>query len=193
MLRKTWQKSFKGKEVIKTSRIPVVKNVHSQPIGVCNPGQVSIGVTLTSLEMVWLMNALKLKNEKSVHCGKRILNFINIGDGSISIASCDNDKIFGVVLTEQEYIKLIENQKILEFLLKYQACGGGNLDEITKGLYISLLSSRIDKIIKSRSPACHSSVGKHDLCQKYSISRICPIKATLSKLWWPTINLKLIS
>jgi hypothetical protein len=37
--------------------------------------------------------------------GKRMLILNNIGDGFISIASCDNDKISGVVLAEQEQIK----------------------------------------------------------------------------------------
>ena len=131
------------------------------------PNTTPIGVVLTNSELQWLMTAMKNKNEKSAHAGRKMLIYNSIGDTSVSISSIDSDRIFGVCLDENEVKVLLDNERELEFLLKYQNCKSPTLDDITRELYASILAIAIGKRISSKCQACKTGEGEHDLCKKY--------------------------
>lgn len=155
------------KGLINRNNIKQVFSIIRLSIQVQVKNQKSIGVELTNSEFFWFVNSLKSKSTQGIHVGKKIFVFNSIGDSSVSLAGIENDKSFGVLLTEPEIDILLKNQIKLEFLLKYQNASGQTLQDITTSLFVSVIGCVMVNIIKTKCLACKTGKGKHFICNKY--------------------------
>lgn len=127
------------------------------------------GVSFTNVEFEWFINSVMAKTPTSVYVGQKthILTRVR-NDGSISICTSENDRIFGLVLSDTEFKKLYENRDYLSFVLKYRSATGEQLSEITKSLYVLVLVGSIKANMKSRCDECivdDNDIGSH-YCKK---------------------------
>ena len=168
-----------GKESSKTAKIIQGRglrdklNPHSSftivrlEISVNISGQKSIGIQLTNSEFQWFVNAIKTKNEQSIHVGKKIFVFNSIGDSSYALAAIENEKIFGVLFNQNDIENFLQNEKVFEFILKNQNANGNVLKDITIDFFTSTIGTDIQEKIKRKCAACKTGKGNHLICTKY--------------------------
>jgi hypothetical protein len=140
-------------------------------------GNPSICVSLNFSDFIWFIKCLKQKTESSVHAGKRILLFCDIGDTSVAIANVNNDLAFGIVLSAVDLDIILKNEGILGFLLKNQNLSGSNLKDMTLDLYISIIAKEIKTQMQKRCKGCENSNDEH-ICNGY-VKDFPDIKAIL--------------
>ena len=125
---------------------------------------VPIDVQLSNKDLHWFMNCIKRETEYSLHAGRKMLQFVTVGDGTFTLSSIDNSKCFGIQLSKFDLEKIIQNGLLFELLLENQKISGKELEKLTTDLFIGVLGEDINKIIKSKCNACMSNDEnlKHD-------------------------------
>jgi hypothetical protein len=123
------------------------------------------------------MKCLKLKSESSVHAGKKLLIFNDVGDTSVSISGVDNDRVFGIILSAVDLDIILKNEGTLGFLLKNQNLSGSNLKDLTFDLYLSVIAKEINTQIEKRCKGCQNPSEEH-ICKGY-VREFPDIKAIL--------------
>ena len=159
-------KILQGTKISKRHDIDLSYNVNRLEIRVSISSQVSIAVVFNYTDFQWLMSCIKYRKQQSVHVGKKVYVFNDLGDDSYTVCSVDNDRLFGIQLTKSEVNIIVENEKLLEFLLKHQNVAGNNLKELTVDLYTSEISKEIKKELKNSCEFCQGKGDTH-ICNKY--------------------------
>ena len=143
-----------GTGFTKRNDVPIKFSIMRLELRVLIEKTVPIDVQLSNKDFEWLVNAIRHDHEKSCHVGRKMLQFVKVGDGSYTLSSIDNSKCFGIQFIKNELEKIIENQLLIKFLLEKQKVSGDELKNITINLFIGEIGTLlIDKI------ACGTCLG----------------------------------
>jgi hypothetical protein len=130
-----------------------------------------LGIAFSGSEFDWLVSNLKVRAEKSAYYGKRILLLNRLQDGTYTITTSENDRVFGITMCEEEVTALLKNEKHLKFVMKYHKCSNELLHKLVTTLFVITVGRYINKLIKNDCEACKTNLPHDDddiqYCQKY--------------------------
>lgn len=137
-------------------------------ISVSIDGQKGIGINLANSDMTWLMNCIKTKvRYSSIDLGKKLYVFNAIDETKFSLNTIESERIFGIILTENDMKVLIDNEKILQFLLKHTNAKDEVLKDLTIETFVAVVGNNVRLILKEMCDGCNGKSNSHNYCNKY--------------------------
>ena len=141
----------------------------------------SIAVSLAHNDFQWLINCIEKNLNHSVHAGRKFLLYADLCDTSASICNVDSDRIFGVVLSTQDKMELVNKKNLFDFALKNLNLEGAELKNLSENIFLSIVAEKVEPLIKERCNRNIASNAEHSNCCS-DITKIPGIQKEISSI-----------